>query len=308
VGRLSTFPVPIAACLLVGVMASVTTACGTATTASTPGAPVLAHKVFFDQTLHDLLPQSVRDQGVIQVGTDASYPPMSSFAPDGRTIIGMEPDLGVEIGRVLGVHLRFNNVDFSELLANVGRGSPDLGMSAMTDTPERSKTADFVNYFRAGTSILVQHGNPTGVTELNDLCGKVVALRMGTTQVDMLARAQRNCGARRIIVKTYRTNSDALVQLRTGRAAAVVNDSPPALFLVNNVRTRSQYQLASSTQYEPGLYGIIVAKFQTGLRDAIQGALEELLRSGVYADILARRHVQTGAVSTITVNSGRGAS
>jgi polar amino acid transport system substrate-binding protein len=289
-------------------MASVTTACGTATTASIPAAPALTHKVLFDQKLHDLLPQSVRDQGVIQVGTDASYPPLSSFAPDGRTIIGMEPDLGVEIGRVLGVQLRFNNVDFSGLLANVGRGSPDLGMSAMTDTPERTKTADFVNYFRAGTSILVQHGNPTGVTELNDLCGKVVALRVSTTQVDMLARTQRKCGRRPIIVKTYGTNSDALVQLRTGRAAAVLNDSPPALFLVNNLRTRSQYQLASSAQYEPGLYGIVVAKFQTGLRDAVQGALEELLRSGVYADVLSRWQVQAGAVMKITVNSGRGAS
>jgi len=71
------------------------------------------------------------------------------------------------------------------------------------------------------------------------------------------------------------------------------------------VRTRSQYQLASTSQYEPGLYGIVVAKFQTGLREAVQGALEQLLRSGVYADVLARWHVQSAAVQVITVNSGR---
>ena len=178
-------------------------------------------------------------------------------------------------------------------------------MSAMTDTPERAKTADFVNYFRAGTSIVVQRGNPAGITELNDLCGKVVAVESGTTQVDLLARTQKNCGSQRIIVKTYPTNSDALVQLRTGRAVAVLNDLPPAVFLVNDVRTRSQYQLASTPQYEPGLYGIVVAKSQPGLRDAVQGALEQLLRSGVYADVLARWHVQDGAVQQITVNSSR---
>ena len=175
----------------------------------------------------------------------------------------------------------------------------------MTDTPERAKLADFVNYFTAGTAIVVQRGNPAGVTELNDLCGKAVAVENATTQVDLLARTQKNCGTKRITVKTYPTNSDALLQLRTGRVVAVLNDLPPAVFLVNDIRTKSQYQLASSAQYEPGLYGIVVAKGQSSLRDAVQGALEELLRSGVYGDVLARWHVQTGAVQQITVNSSR---
>jgi len=259
----------------------------------------------FSQKLHDMLPQSIRDQGFIQVGTDASYAPMASFGPDGRTIVGMEPDLGVEIGRVLGVRLQFAQTPFSELLGRVGRGNPDLGMSAMTDTPERARTADFVNYFTAGTTILVRRGNPSGVYELDDLCGKVAAVESGTTQVDLLARTQRNCGTQPIVVKTYSTHSDALLQLRTGRAVAVLDDLPPAVFLVNDVRTKSQYQLASTTQYEPGLYGIVVSKSQTLLRDAVRGALTELLRSGVYARVLARWRVQAGAVQQITINSSR---
>jgi polar amino acid transport system substrate-binding protein len=230
---------------------------------------------------------------------------MSSFGPDGRTIIGMEPDLGVEIGRVLGVRLQFVNTDFSNLLAGVAGGEVDLAMSAMTDTPERAKTADFVNYFSAGTSILVQFGNPSGVTDIKDLCGKVVAVETATTQVDLLARAQKNCGDHPIIVKTYPTNSDALVQLRTGRAVAVLNDLPPAVFLVNDPRTRSNYELASTTQYEPGLYGMVVAKSQPGLRDAVQGAFEQLLASRVYAEVLSRWGVGDGAVHRITINSGR---
>jgi hypothetical protein len=38
-------------------------------------------------------------------------------------------------------------------------------------------------------------------------------------------------------------------------------------------RTRAFYQLASTVQYEPGLYGIAVAKNNTVLRDALQAAL-----------------------------------
>lgn len=289
-----------AAGLVLALTAATFTACGL--TSSVPTAPRTA---LFDHRLHNLLPASIRNRGVLRVGTDASYAPMSSFGPDGLTIIGVEPDLGVEIGRILGVRLQFGNVDFATLLGRVASGDLDLAVSAVTDTPERARGADFVNYFRAGTAIVVQRGNPAGVHELNDLCGKVVAVESGTTQVDLLTRTQRNCVTRPILVKTYPTNSDAVVQLRTGRAVAVLNDYPPAVFLVNDVRTRSQYQLASDQQYEPALYGIVVAKGQPSLRSAVQGALEQLLRSGAYTEVLTRWHVQDGAVQQITVNSGR---
>ncbi|MEO6143830.1 MAG: ABC transporter substrate-binding protein [Dermatophilaceae bacterium] len=292
----------VAAGLVLAAVALFAAGCsGPSTTAATP--PVDGAR--FSQALHDRLPQSVRDRKVLRVGTDASYAPMASFGPDGRTIIGMEPDLGAEIGRVLGVRVEFVNTDFTELLSDVAGGEFDLGMSAMTDTPERAKAIDFVNYFSAGTSIVVQRGNPAGITNIGDLCGKVVAVERGTTQVDLLARTQNNCVGPPIIVKTYPTNPDALVELRTGRAVAVLNDLSPAVFLVNDPRTKSHYQLASTTQYEPGLYGIAVAKGQPNLRDAVQGACEELLRSGVYADILARWGVDDGAIKRISINTDR---
>ncbi|MEO6143880.1 MAG: transporter substrate-binding domain-containing protein, partial [Dermatophilaceae bacterium] len=239
-------PTPrVAAGLVLAAVALLPAGCGgPSTTAATPS----VDGARFSQTLHDRLPQSVRDRKVLRVGTDASYAPMASFGPDGRTIIGMEPDLGVEIGRVLGVRLEFVNISFDKLLTGVESGGLDLAISAVTDTPERAKSADFVNYFSAGTSIIVQRGNPAGVTEINDLCGEVVAVQSGTTQVDLLARSQKNCGNQPIKVKIYPKNSDALVQLRTGRAVAVLSDLPPALFLVHDPRTGSHYQLASTTQ------------------------------------------------------------
>lgn len=291
-----------ATCLVVAALATLASGCSHPSTTASARPDVGAR---FSQALHDRLPQSIRDRGVLRVGTDASYAPMSSFAADGRSLIGVEPDLGVEIGRVLGVRLEFVNTSFDTLLADVRSGGLDLAMSAVTDTPERAKGVDFVNYFSAGTSIVVQRGNPAGVTEVGDLCGKVVAVQSGTTQVDLLARTQKKCGNKPITVKTYGKNSDALVQLRTGRAVAVLNDLPPAIFLVNDPRTGGHYQLASTTQYEPGLYGIVVAKSEPGLRDAVQGACEELLRSGVYADVLARWRASAGAIHAISVNSGR---
>jgi polar amino acid transport system substrate-binding protein len=270
--------------------------------AATPSATATAH---LDPALRDLLPQEVRDTGRLRVGTDASYAPMSFFGPDGRTIVGMEPDLARAVGTVLGVTLEFRNVDFTAILPDVEAGDLEVGISAMTDTPEREKGVDFVNYFTAGTSIVVQRGNPSGVSDLHDLCGKVVALEKGTTQVDLVKRAQANCSGQPITLATFNTNSDALVQLRTGRAAAVLNDYPPAAYLTSAERTKSNFQLTSTTQYEPGLYGFAVSKQQPAIRDALRGALEQLQRTGVYAAVLQQWQVNGGAISQITVNSGR---
>lgn len=291
----------IAAGLLLVAAVTLPTACASSTAPASTSAPTAK----FVQALHDQLPQPVRDRGVLTVGTEASYAPMESFGPDGRTIIGAEPDLGVEIGRVLGVRLMFVDTNFTDLVPKVTAGTLDLALSAMTDTPARSRITDFVDYFSAGTTIVVQRGNPAGVTDIRDLCGKVVATQSGTTQEDLLKRAQTNCGRAPMILKKFPTNADTLVELRTARAVAVLNDLPAAAFLVNDPHTSSSYQLASTTQYEPGRYGIVVAKSQPRLRDAVQGALEELLHSGVYAEILSRWHVQAGAVTKITVNSNQ---
>lgn len=261
-------------------------------------------KSLFRQNLHDRLPPDVRAAGVLRVGTDASYAPASFFAPDGRTIIGFEPDLAAAMAEVLGVRFKMVNIDFTEALSLVADHRVDAVMSAMTDTAERQEQVDFVDYFSAGTAIVVQRGNPQGISQLDDLCGQVVAVEDGTVQVDMLARAQPGCTGMPITVTTYPTNSDALVQLRTGRAAAVLNDYPPAVYLTTDARTRSHFQLASTAQYEPGPYGIAVAKDRAQLRDVLYDTMTQLMRTGVYTEVLRRWSVTDGAVPEVTINAG----
>jgi polar amino acid transport system substrate-binding protein len=286
----------------VGLALLLLNACGDA--AHSPGARETPGPQF-DQALHDKLPQSIKDARKIRIASDASYAPMSFFAPGGRTIIGVEPDLAHAMGIVLGVTFEFFNTEFSKILPQVTNGEVGAGISAMSDTPEREKSVDFVNYFSAGTSMIVQSGNPTGVTDIKDLCGKKVAVEKGTTQSDLLTRAQPGCGSVPMRIQRVPTYSDALLQLRTGRAIAILADYPPARYLTTQPRTRSHYQMASTAQYEPGLFGMAISKQQPGLRDAVQGAIETLVHDGTYADILQHWDVLESRVNQVTINSGR---
>ncbi len=276
----------------------------TAPTASAGGA---GDTIAVNEAIRQRLPESVRERGTIRFATDPSYAPMESYAADGRTVIGFDADLAAALGSVLGIKIEMVPADFSSALDATAAGEYDGVLSAITDTVEREKKADFVNYFSAGTSIVVRRGNPNGVSDLKDLCGQVVAVEQSTVQQDLLERSQQGCGASPIVIRTFKTNADAQLQLRTGRAVAILNDYPPAAELANDPATRTHYQLASTVQYEPGLYGLAVAKDNPGLRDGLHAALDELMRSGVYTELLQRWGLTTGALQSSSINGAGGA-
>lgn len=278
----------------------VLTGCASATTAakSSPALPT-------NSVLYNALPSSVRAAKVIRIATDASYAPASSFGADGHTIVGFEPDLGQALSEVLGIKVVFANHAFSTLQTLLNTGATDLVMSAMTDTAQRERGLDFIDYFTAGSSIVVQRGNPAGISDLGSLCGHSVAIEQGTVQVELVQRAEHNCSTDRPIkISQFPANTDALVQVRTGRADAVLTDYPPAAALVVDPRTSAYYQLASTSQYEPGPYGIAVSKRQPQLRDAVAQALRLVIRNGRYQAILAKWGVSAGSVDAVVINAG----
>jgi polar amino acid transport system substrate-binding protein len=288
-------PVALAAVLSAGVLLA-----GCTGAAPEPAAP--DPQIEVDPALAALLPDDVREAGRLLVGTDPSYPPASSYGADGRTIVGFEPDLGAALGDLLGIEVEFRAEPFDELIDGLGSGTSDVVMSAMTDTTEREERADFVTYFQAGTSIVVQRGNPFGIHDLADLCGRSVAVEEGTVQIELLARSQEHCSGAGITVQTEPSNDDALLELRTGRVAAVLNDYPPAVHVTSTGPSQAFFQLVSDVQYEPGLYGIVVGKDRPELRDALAAALTRLLETGDYRRVMDRWDVSSGAVRAVTVN------
>lgn len=258
----------------------------------------------YDSELHQLLPPHLRNDGVLRIATDASYPPASFFDTDGRTVVGFEPDMADAIARTLGVEVDFVVMGFDDTLQAVESGEVDLVMSSMTDTPERERLVDFVNYFSAGTSIVVQRGNPFDVSDLDDLCGRIVAVETATVQVDLIARYQAACDDDPIVVHQHSKNSDALLELRTGRAAAVLNDYPPAAYLASDPRTQADFELASQTQFDRGLYGIAVARDRPRLGLAVTTALSEVHAAGEYGSILEQWDVSDGGIARISLNGG----
>jgi len=282
-------------------MAALTVAaCGGGGKKSTAGLTALGKK----------LPKAIQDSGVIRIGSDIEYAPVEFFKENTKIAQGLDVDIANAIGKKLGVKIRFiDDTDFAGIILALRSGRFDIVMSAMNDTAERrGKGVDFIDYFRAGTSILGKKGNPEKVNSLEDLCGKTVAVQKGTIQeTDILAPEQDKCsaiGKPKINVLTFEKDTDALQQVKTGRAVADLEDFPVAAYNEQISGNGSDFQVVGTPGFQVGQYGIAVPKEKTSLRNALQAALKAVIADGTYDSILQKWNVTGGALKTAPLNGG----
>jgi polar amino acid transport system substrate-binding protein len=250
-----------------------------------------------------MVPASYKSKGRVDVGSDVSYAPVEYF-DENEKAIGIDPDLGAALGQKLGLKFVFHNATFDGLIPAVTSKRYDVVMSAMSDTKERQGSLDFVDYFNAGTSILVKKGNPDKINSLADLCGKTVALERGTTQEQVAQDQQKKCPAgKKLNLLTFSTDTDALTQIKSGRAAADMNDFPVAEYNAKTSGGGSDFQVVGE-QISAGPYGIGFRKTDTQLRDAVQAALKALIADGTYQKILQKWNVTQGSLTTAAINGG----
>ena len=294
---MTSLPRPRAVATL-AVLALALTGCGSSTTS-----PKVSQVKTSAAPLAELLPQSVRDKGSLAVGSDVAYAPVEFFDKDGKTIIGIDPDLAKAIGGQLGVTLKLENGTFDGLITSLKSKRIDLIMSSMSDTKKRQAEIDFVDYFTAGTSILVKKGNPQGIKSLDDFCGKTIAIQRGTTQDDVAKAQQAKCKTtgKELKVLKFDRDTEALLQLKQGRAVADMNDFPVAAYTTQ--QAPDSYEVVGE-QIAAGPYGIGIRKEDTQIRDALQKAVQALITNGEYTKILEKWKVTQGAVTTATVNGG----
>jgi polar amino acid transport system substrate-binding protein len=253
------------------------------------------------------LPTSIQQSKEIKVGSDIAYAPVEFYKAGTQDVQGIDFDLAQAMAQKLGVKVTFANTTFDGIIPALKANRFDIIMSAMSDTPERQKEVDFIDYFKAGTSILVKKGNPEGIKSLDDLCGRTIALQKGTTQVDVATEQQGKCksaGKPEIKILTYDKDTDAQLQLRTGRAVADMNDFPVAAYAAQTVGGGNDFEVVGQ-QIGAGPYGIGVRKDDTQLRDALRQALEATIADGTYAQVLKKWNVSEGSLTPPVINGGQ---
>jgi polar amino acid transport system substrate-binding protein len=274
--------------------ATTTTSATTTTTGGTISTPAT------DSTVAAQVPSKFKSKTLV-VAADATYAPNEFIGSNGKTVEGMDPDLGKALAAVMGIKVKVVNTSFDGIIPGLAAGKFDVGMSSFTDTKERQKTVDFVTYFQAGTSFYVKaNGGPT-INTLADLCGHSVGVERGTTQADDATAQSGKCksaGKSGVKVSVYPDQNAANLAISSGRQQVGMADSPVAAYIVK--QSNGQFKLTGKS-YNTAPYGIAIPK-GSGLAKPFLSALKVLMSDGTYKAILTKWGIADGAITNPKIN------
>lgn len=219
--------------------------------------------------------------GKLTMSTNASFPPYEMVADDG-SFEGIDIEVAGAIAQKLGLELQVDDMGFDAALQAAQTGKSDMVMAGVTVTEERQAVMDFSNSYANGVQVvIVKEGSP--IQTVDDLANaNMIGCQMGTTGYIFCSDTPENGGFGEDHVTPYDDGAAAVQALMNGQIDAVVIDNKPA----------QEYVAAN-----PGLkildgeftnedYAIGVAKGNTALLDAINGALEELTNDGTIQSIV----------------------
>ncbi|MEA2215841.1 MAG: polar amino acid transport system substrate-binding protein [Solirubrobacteraceae bacterium] len=247
------------------------------------------------------VPAAVKSKGTLTVAAEAEYAPNEFIASDGHTLIGMDPDLVSAVAEVMGLKAKFVNANFETIIPGLAAGRYDLGASSFTDTKEREKTVDFVDYYKAGISFYAKSSANPGVTELKDICGKTVGVEKGTVEQEESEAQSKKCGKegkKSVTVLSFSGQNAVNLAIASGRAEVGLADSPVVDYQIK--KSGGQFKLVGKT-YAFAPYGLAIPK-TSGMTKPILAALKELIANGKYKAILEKWGIQSGAITEPTIN------
>ncbi len=233
------------------------------------------------------------------MGSDLTYPPQEFTSPPNNEATGFDIDLVQAIAQHMGLKATIVNAKFDSIIDSLVAKRFDVVISAVTINPDRQKKVDFVPYFNAGESLLVQQGNPKNIKVVSDLCGQEVGVQNGTVEQTDLQTASDACkkaGKPEIKITVLQDETAVVQLLATNRVVATYQDSPVTDYYLK--QNPGRFAVGGSV-VNAAEEGIVVRKGDTTMFKAVQDAFDALKANGTYHSIISKWGLTSGAIAAI---------
>lgn len=215
--------------------------------------------------------------GTLTVCTEAPYPPFEFEDPEAPSgYSGFDIDLMQAIADDLDLTMVVQNVGFDALQSGIAlaSGQCDLAASAMIITPEREKNLDFsAPYYESNESLMA--AKDSGITSIDDLAGKRVALQQATTGEEY-AKQHAPEGTELVL---FPSDTEMWQALQSDGVDAILQD-----FIVNleHVKADDRYTIVE-TYSTGGQFGFAFGKdMAPNLLAAVNDSLQKMRDDGTY--------------------------
>ncbi len=235
----------------------------------------------------------------IQATIQLDWAPLAFNGDDGEPA-GMYLDLLDAVADELDATIEWNETTFSQVVPGVQSGKYDIGVGADA-TLERQGVVDIVATQQAGHSFLTRAEDGLEVgDDLAELCGATVAVLAGQSTVPVLEERSARCeadGQPAIELATFPDQASAQLAVQSGRADLA---TAYRAFIQHAVETESDLA-ATGPAITSGYTGMVFSK-GSGEAEAFAEALDALIDSGRYGEILAEHNLTAIAIDEALVN------
>ncbi|MCR8548984.1 ABC transporter substrate-binding protein [Salipiger sp. P9] len=242
-----------------------------------------------DPALHALLPEAIREAGMIKVGTDARHAPCDFMEEDNVTFTGWEEDYRQALGKKMGIKLEPTSIAFEGLIPGVQSGRFDMAMQCISDTPAREEIVDFVNVSISTNGIFAPEAS--GVTEDPlTLCGLTSGAQTGTTYgntvMTVLSPYCEENGQEPIALQEFKSQDATILALLSGRVDFLVNDASSAAFIME--KSDAPLKVVIPDILPRWINGIVVQKGNDELAQALLAGAKAILEDGTYDKVMEK--------------------
>ena len=216
------------------------------------------------------------EAGKLIMSTNAAFPPYEMTTADGQ-FEGIDVEVAGAIAQKLGLELEIMDMGFDAALTAVQNGQSDIAMAGISVTPDRLELMDFSDSYATGIQVVIV---PEGSdVTLDNLGEQLIGTQRATTGN---IYCTDDYGEDHVIA--YDDGIVAVQDLLNGKVDAVVIDKAPAQEFVS----ANPGLVILDTEYANEDYAIGVAKGNTALVDAVNGALAELTADGTIQSIIEK--------------------
>ncbi len=215
------------------------------------------------------------------IGTDATYPPFE-FQQDGK-YVGIDIDLIHAIAEEEGFEVEVKPMDFKGIIPSITSKQLDGAIAGISITDERKQIVDFSEpYYQAGLSLIVHEDN-TDITKPEDLKGKVIAIKKGTSGAVKADELAKTYGA---TVKYFDDSPSMYQEVANKNADATIEDFPVISYKIA-VDSNSKLKIVGD-RLNGDFYGIAVGKGDEELLNKINSGLKKVQENGKYDEIVSK--------------------
>lgn len=162
----------------------------------------------------------IRKSGELVVGTEMQFAPFD-FLENGQQT-GFNKDLFGEIGKELGVRVRFVDLPWASVLPGLEARKFDMVGGPLTATKARMERYAYTQPVADATVGLVKRRDDVRILKPLDITGKIVGACKGSAELEQL-KAYAATFSRPPVIREYIDNNQAYADLAAGRIDAVAN-------------------------------------------------------------------------------------